>query len=60
MTWLERSGKCAQPSLPNSLGVGETERCLSHFNSVLCNDFAIKLIEEPFVSDSDNRNEWAL
>ena len=28
--------------------------------SILCNDFAIKLIEAPFVSDADDQNEWAL
>jgi hypothetical protein len=29
-------------------------------NSILCSDFAIKRIDEPFVLDSDDRNEWAL
>lgn len=28
--------------------------------SILCGDYAIKLIEEPFVSDADDPNEWAL
>ncbi|KAI4263263.1 MAG: hypothetical protein L6R42_001589 [Xanthoria sp. 1 TBL-2021] len=27
---------------------------------ILCGDYAIKLIEEPFVSDADDQNEWAL
>ncbi|KAL8806408.1 MAG: hypothetical protein Q9200_005040 [Gallowayella weberi] len=27
---------------------------------ILCGDFAIKLIEEPFVTESDDKNEWAL
>ncbi|MCJ1306921.1 hypothetical protein MMC25_000565 [Agyrium rufum] len=27
---------------------------------ILCGDFAIKLIEEPFIHDSDNKNEWAV
>jgi hypothetical protein len=29
-------------------------------SSILCSDFAIKRIDEPFVLDSDDRNEWAL
>lgn len=33
---------------------------LTHENSILCGDFAIKLIDEPFVSDTDDSNEWAL
>ena len=28
--------------------------------SILCGDFAIKLIDEPFVSDTDDKEEWAL
>ena len=28
--------------------------------SILCNDFAIKMIEEPFISATDDRNEWAV
>jgi hypothetical protein len=28
--------------------------------SVLCNDFAIKLIEAPFIEDRDGQDEWAL
>lgn len=27
---------------------------------ILCNDFAIKLIDEPFTSDFDDKDEWAL
>ncbi|KAL8926778.1 MAG: hypothetical protein Q9172_001654 [Xanthocarpia lactea] len=27
---------------------------------ILCGDYAIKLIEEPFVSEADDQNEWAL
>jgi hypothetical protein len=30
------------------------------FNSILCSDFAIKRIDEPFVLPTDDRNEWAL
>ncbi|MCJ1283008.1 hypothetical protein MMC26_002335 [Xylographa opegraphella] len=26
----------------------------------LCSDFAIRLIEEPFISDTDNKDEWAV
>jgi hypothetical protein len=29
-------------------------------NSILCSDFAIKRIDEPFVLPTDDRNEWAL
>jgi hypothetical protein len=29
-------------------------------NSILCSDFAIKRIDEPFVLETDDRNEWAL
>jgi hypothetical protein len=28
--------------------------------SILCSDFAIKRIDEPFVLPTDDRNEWAL
>ncbi|KAL8667665.1 MAG: hypothetical protein Q9202_000520 [Teloschistes flavicans] len=27
---------------------------------ILCGDYAIRMIEEPFVSDADDHNEWAL
>ncbi|KAL9000009.1 MAG: hypothetical protein Q9169_001254 [Polycauliona sp. 2 TL-2023] len=27
---------------------------------ILCGDYAIKMIEEPFVSEADDKNEWAL
>ena len=29
-------------------------------NSILCGDFAIKLIDEPFVADADDKDEWSL
>jgi hypothetical protein len=29
-------------------------------NSILCSDFAIKRIDEPFVVDGDDKDEWAL
>jgi len=28
--------------------------------SILCSDYAIKKIDEPFVKDEDDVNEWAL
>lgn len=28
--------------------------------SILCSDFAIKRIDEPFVTSADDRNEWGL
>ena len=30
------------------------------FNSILCGDFAIKLIDEPFVHETDANDEWAV
>lgn len=29
-------------------------------NSILCGDLAIKLIEEPFISNTDDNAEWAI
>ena len=29
-------------------------------NSILCGDLAIKSIEEPFVTDADDVEEWAI
>lgn len=35
--------------------------CLANSrNSILCSDFAIKRIDEPFVTSADDINEWAL
>lgn len=28
--------------------------------SILCGDYAIRMIDEPFVSEADDHNEWAL
>lgn len=33
---------------------------LRFYPSILCSDFAIKRIDEPFVLPTDDRNEWAL
>jgi len=33
---------------------------LMFYSSILCSDFAIKRIDEPFVLPTDDRNEWAL
>lgn len=33
-----------------------TDMCFS----ILCGDLAIKQIEEPFVDDADNAEEWAI
>lgn len=38
-------------------GYSFTDSCA---NSILCSDFAIKRIDEPFVLETDDRNEWAL
>jgi hypothetical protein len=29
-------------------------------NSVLCSEMAVKLIDEPFIKKTDDREEWAL
>jgi hypothetical protein len=29
-------------------------------DSVLCSEMAVKLIDEPFIKNSDDREEWAL
>jgi len=29
-------------------------------HSILCGEFAIKIIDEPFVSETDDVDEWAL
>ncbi|CZS93765.1 probable DigA protein [Rhynchosporium agropyri] len=42
------------------------DRCIAELDGlvasacILCSDFAIKRIDEPFVLDTDDRNEWAL
>ena len=36
------------------------EVLICNVNSILCSDFAIKRIDEPFVLPTDDRNEWAL
>jgi hypothetical protein len=33
---------------------------LPNMHSILCSDFAIKRIDEPFVLPTDDKNEWAL
>jgi hypothetical protein len=29
-------------------------------HSVLCSEMAVKMIDEPFIAEGDNREEWAL
>jgi len=29
-------------------------------NSILCSDYAIRRINEPFIKDDDDKDEWAL
>ena len=29
-------------------------------DSILCGEYAIKQIDEPFVTEADNKDEWAL
>lgn len=33
---------------------------LTSSHSILCSDYAIKRIDEPFVTVEDNKGEWAL
>lgn len=33
---------------------------LTPMDSILCSDFAIKRIDEPFITSNDNVGEWAL
>lgn len=33
---------------------------LIKFHSILCGDLAIKRIDQPFVSDADDKSEWAI
>lgn len=32
----------------------------SNSYSVLCSELAVKLIDQPFITESDDREEWAL
>ena len=34
--------------------------CLLTMCSVLCSELAVKLIDEPFISATDDKEEWAL
>jgi hypothetical protein len=52
MGWWLVLGKCSF--------LFELRRELIVENSILCSDFAIKRIDEPFVLPTDDRNEWAL
>ena len=54
MRWLRDSGEFvfgARLSWFCMLTVG---------NSILCGDIAIKSIEEPFVTETDDQEEWAI
>lgn len=46
--WFVIASGCREPPF--------TDIC----HSILCNDFAIRLIEEPFISDADNKDDWAI
>jgi len=47
-------------------GPAEREKLVEEFDNIvasaciLCSDFAIKLIDEPFVLESDDKTEWAV
>lgn len=53
MPWLDHLGEfilfCPQSTKQKLM------RC-----SVLCSELAVKLIDEPFISAMDDRDEWAL
>ena len=33
---------------------------LTWYGSVLCGDYGIKQIDEPFIHDADDRDEWSV
>lgn len=37
-----------------------SKQLINQFYSILCSDFAIKRIDEPFITRDDNLDEWAL
>ena len=53
MLWLLVNGK-RSPSVERSFSD------IAPVNSILCGDLAIKAIEEPFISDADDGEEWAI
>ena len=57
MLWLGLLGEYFQP-LPRT--IEEIKLTHSVPYSVLCSEMAVKLIDEPFVSEADNKGEWAL
>jgi hypothetical protein len=36
------------------------EWMLTNHHSILCSDYAIKRIDEPFIAPDDDKNEWVL
>ena len=54
MPWLLVNGKVL------GLSVEQSSSDIEFVNSILCGDLAIKAIEEPFISDADDGEEWAI
>jgi hypothetical protein len=38
----------------------DTEGELTWADSILCGDYGIKQIDEPFIHDTDDKEEWAI
>lgn len=51
MRWLGLLGMCSVCLIDDGMLI---------FCSVLCSEMAVKLVDEPFVSATDNLEEWAL
>lgn len=56
MRWWGRLGKssilCSSDVLMGMMLIGD--------DSVLCSELAVKLIDEPFIAATDDKDEWAL
>jgi hypothetical protein len=50
---LGRVGKSCRPE-------SEYQMSANNCNSVLCSELAVKLINEPFIKSTDDKEEWAL
>lgn len=43
-----------------ALWVGVDAVCANLWNSVLCSEMAVRMIDQPFISETDDKGEWAL
>lgn len=62
MRWLRRHGKFSSCSSIFNAEIPQKVFTYFFFRflSILCGDLAIKLIEEPFVTEADDLEEWAV